>query len=79
MIRDSATGRDWGTAAEIAARLGPDVTDRMVINWRRRDGLTVHRVGRAVYSPLDQAAAIEAAKRRSTRGRRRQLAHATAA
>lgn len=64
-----ADGRDWGTAAEIAARLGPDVTPAMVRRWRDRKGLTTH----AGYSPLDEAAAIEHATRTSTRGRPRQL------
>ncbi|WKU03739.1 hypothetical protein [Micromonospora sp. HUAS LYJ1] len=66
-------GREYGTAAEIAARLGSDVSVAMVRNWHQRDGLTAHRVGRTVYHPLDEAAAIEAAKRRTPRGRPRQL------
>ena len=66
-------GREYGTAAEIARRLGPDVTERMIVNWRRRDGLECHHVGRTVYSPLDQAATIEAQKRHAGRGRPRQL------
>ncbi|MDG4799037.1 hypothetical protein [Micromonospora sp. WMMD980] len=75
MIRDPRTGREWGTAVELAARLtGEDiVTERMIVNWRGRDGLECRHVGRTVYSPLDQAATIEAAKRRSPRGRPRQL------
>lgn len=66
-------GREYGTAAEIAARLGPDVTVAMVRNWAQRDGLERHQVGRTVYHPLDQAAEIEAAKRHAPRGRPRQL------
>ncbi|MEU7771240.1 hypothetical protein AB0C44_07930 [Micromonospora taraxaci] len=66
-------GREYGTAAELAHRLGGDVTERMIVNWRRRDGLECHHVGRTVYSPLDQAATIEAAKRHAARGRPRQL------
>ncbi|MGA4726282.1 hypothetical protein ACPB67_02580 [Micromonospora taraxaci] len=64
-----AAGRYWGTAAQLAAALGPDVTPAMIRRWRDRDGLTTID-GR---SPLDQAATIEAAKRRSTRGRPRRL------
>ncbi|MFI6266146.1 hypothetical protein [Micromonospora sp. NPDC051006] len=62
-------GTYWGTADQLAAALGPDVTVHMIRNWRRRDGLTTI----AGYSPLDQAAEIEAAKRHATRGRPRQL------
>lgn len=71
MIRHD--GREYGTAAEIAHRLGPDVTQAMVRNWSQRDGLARHRDGRTVYYALDQAASIEAAKRHTTRGRPRQL------
>ncbi|WP_431892681.1 hypothetical protein [Micromonospora haikouensis] len=62
-------GTHWGTAAELAAALGPDVTAAMVRRWRDRKGLTT----RAGYSPLDEAAAIELATRTSTRGRPRRL------
>ncbi|MFI6228895.1 hypothetical protein ACIBCR_16450 [Micromonospora echinospora] len=73
-----ADGRDWGTAAEIAHHLGDDVTPTMVRNWARRSGLTRHRTtdndGRpCVLYPLDQAAAIEAATRHTTRGRPRRV------
>jgi hypothetical protein len=64
-------GVEYGSAAEIAARLGPGVTPTMVRNWHRRDGLKAHRIGRAVYFELGQAAAIERDKRASTRGRPR--------
>ncbi|TDC81890.1 hypothetical protein E1193_13380 [Micromonospora sp. KC606] len=64
-----AAGRHWGTDRELAAALGPDVTPAMIRRWRDRDGLTTIE-GR---SPLDEAATIEAAKRRSTRGRPRRL------
>jgi len=72
-------GRWWGTAAELAAHLTtPEdkVTDSMIRNWARRDGLeaarTTDHIGRPqVRYPLDQAAALEAAKRRSSRGRPR--------
>ncbi|MGC4769215.1 hypothetical protein ACLQ25_09570 [Micromonospora sp. DT44] len=70
-------GREYGTAAEIAARLGPDVTVAMVRNWAQRDGLERHPIGRTVYHPLDQAASIEAAKRQSPRGRHRHGLHDT--
>lgn len=69
MIRDPRTGREWGTATQLAAALGDDVTPAMVRRWRDRDGLTT----RAGYSPLDEAARIEAAKRLSPRGRPRRL------
>lgn len=78
MIR-TPDGRWWGTAAELAKHLTtPEdtVTDGMIRNWARRDGLTKKRIaddnGRPqVLYRLDQAAAIEAAKRRSSRGRPR--------
>lgn len=71
-------GRKWGTVAEIATALGPDVTPTMVRNWARRDGLSRVRLvdedGRPeVRYPYDQAAAIEAAKRLGGRGRPRQV------
>lgn len=66
-------GREWGTAAEIATRLGADITPAMVYRWRDRDGLTVHHVGRNAYSPLDQSATIERDKRHNPRGRPRRV------
>lgn len=66
-------GREYGTAAEIAHRLGGDVTVGMVRNWAARDGLEAIRVGRTVYYPLGQAAAIERDKRLTKRGRPRRL------
>jgi hypothetical protein len=66
-------GQVYGTAAEMAEQLGPDINAETVRNWRRRDGLKAYRVGVLVYSPLAQAATIEAAKRCSTRGRPRSL------
>jgi hypothetical protein len=66
-------GREYGTAAQVAAALGGDVTEGMVRNWARRDGLTSTTVGRTVYYPLDQAAAIERDKRCTPRGRPRRL------
>lgn len=64
-------GFEWGTAAEIAARLGDDVTEDMIYRWRDRDGLTVIKVRRTAYSPLAEAARIEAKKDASGRGRPR--------
>jgi hypothetical protein len=66
-------GREYGTAQQIAARLGGDVTVAMVRNWAARDGLESIRVGRTVYYPLDQAATIERDKRVTGRGRPRRL------
>ena len=66
-------GEEYGTAAEVAAELGGDVTEDMVRNWARRDGLKRHNVGRTVYYPFAQAAQIEAKKSGSGRGRPRQL------
>lgn len=71
-------GREWGTATEIAARLGRDVTAAMVRNWGQRDGLLRVRMigddGRPeVRHPLDQAATIERDKRLAKRGRPRRL------
>lgn len=73
MIRHPETGCRYGTAAEIAATLGPDVTVAMVRNWSQRDGLDRHQVGQTVYYALDQAAEIERRKRLSGRGRPRTL------
>jgi hypothetical protein len=65
----------YGTAAEVARALGPDVTPGMVYRWAERDGLERHHdpgVGRGtVRYRLDEAARIEAAKRNSGRGRPR--------
>uniref|UniRef100_A8M001 Uncharacterized protein n=1 Tax=Salinispora arenicola (strain CNS-205) TaxID=391037 RepID=A8M001_SALAI len=68
-------GRHYGTAAQIAHHLGylGDVSEAMVVNWRRRDGLTCYRFARSVYHALDDAATIERNKRLSNRGRARQL------
>lgn len=76
MIR--VEGAYWGTAAEIAAALGPDIKPATVRRWAARDGLTAVRSvdagGRPqVQYPLDQAATIEARKRMSGRGRPRRL------
>jgi hypothetical protein len=66
-------GRQYGTRDEIAEALGPDVTPDMVRNWARRDGLPSHLAGGVAYHPLAEAAAIEARKRLSPRGRPRKL------
>lgn len=70
-------GRKYGTAAQLAHHFGTDITTDMVHNWRKRDGPERHRIGRDVYSPVDQTAAIEHAKRRTKettgRGRSRRL------
>lgn len=76
MIR--VDGKEWGSAAEIAEALGPDVTVTTVRWWARNDGLTAVRyrddAGRPrVRYPYDEAAAIEAAKRLSGRGRPRRV------
>jgi hypothetical protein len=67
----------WGTADEIASALGTDIKAATVRRWAERSGLeavTVPGPGRGtVRYPLDQAATIEAAKRRSLRGRPRRL------
>ncbi len=69
-------GIRWGTAAELAQHLGHGVTAAAIRNWARRDGLTSARMtdddGRPqVRYPLDQAAAIDRAKRHAKRGRSR--------
>lgn len=69
-------GTRWGTAAELAQHLGGGVTIAAIRNWARRDGLTSARMtdddGRPeVRYALDQAAAIDRAKRHAKRGRTR--------
>ncbi|WP_431976165.1 hypothetical protein [Micromonospora haikouensis] len=71
-------GDRWGTAAQIAARLGPDVTPAMIRNWATRDGLPKARMHDAhgrpqVRYPLAKAIDIEATKYLSKRGRPRRL------
>lgn len=81
MATDDLIRRDgdlWGTATQIAHRLGPDVTTAMIRNWAKRDGLPAARMrdhhGRPqVRYPLNQAADIEAAKYLSGRGRPRRV------
>ncbi|XTZ18176.1 hypothetical protein ACQSSU_12780 [Micromonospora echinospora] len=62
-------GQQWGTAQQLVHRLGADITTPMVRRWRDRAGLT----NRSGYSPLDEAARIEAAIRLRGRGRRRRV------
>jgi hypothetical protein len=68
-------GVEYGTAAELAAALGPDITPDMIRRWAKRKGLRSHNLagqGRGVtYFDHDQAAEIEAATRRGGRGRPR--------
>lgn len=71
-------GEQWGTAGELAAALGADVTPAMVRRWRDRDDLTTRRIGRLVYSPLVETAMIERDKRLSHLGRPRSLDTAAA-
>ncbi|SCL32035.1 hypothetical protein GA0070616_4377 [Micromonospora nigra] len=75
MIR--INGRRYGTALQIAAHLGPDVTTDMIRKWadpdREAKPLTAIRAGRNVYYPLDEATDIEATKHLSGRGRPRRL------
>lgn len=79
-------GIEYGTAAEIAHALGPDIRPATVRRWADRDGLqrirTTDDNGRPeVRYPLNQAARIEAAKRLGGRGRPRRVdaTHALAA
>lgn len=68
-------GRTYGTAAELADALGPDITPQRIRDWARRGLLNPHHApgrGRGTtWYALDQAAAVERETRVSTRGRRR--------
>lgn len=70
-------GRQYGTATQIAAALGPDITVAMIRNWANPDReatpLTRIRAGHSVYYPLDEAQTKEAEKYLSGRGRKRRL------
>ena len=70
-------GRKYGTAHQLVHHFGTDVTVAMVHNFRQRDGLERYRIGREVYSPVDQMGRIERDKRVSKeetgKGRPRQL------
>ncbi|ROT25876.1 helix-turn-helix domain-containing protein [Micromonospora sp. HM5-17] len=45
-------GEEYGTAAELAAVLGPDVTPATIRRWAERAGLPAYRDGRTVRYPL---------------------------
>lgn len=62
-------GREYGTAQQLAHRLGRDVTTGMILRWRDNHGLANHD-GLSYY---DEAAAIEAKVAASKRGRPRRL------
>lgn len=64
-------GHDYGTATEIADRLGPDITPARVRDWARRDLIQSYRARGRTWHRLDQAAEVERRTRTSTRGRRR--------
>lgn len=74
-------GVEYGTADELAAALGPDVTPDLVRSWARPRSAGVvlarhHVPGRGrgtTYYPLAQAAEIERRTRLSQRGRPRGL------
>jgi hypothetical protein len=73
-----ANGDHWGTARMIATHLGGDITEHMVRNWAKRDGLPSARMrdsnGRPeVRYPRQIATNIEAAKYLSGLGRKRGL------
>lgn len=65
-------GAEWGTAGEIASRLGVGVTTAMVRWWVRDRGLHAARVGRrTIYYSLTEVSAVERETRVGGRGRRR--------
>lgn len=65
-------GVEYGHAAEVAARLGPDVTPAMVRAWGRRGRLDRHvDTQGGVWFRLDQAATAERDARQAARGRPR--------
>ncbi|AYF30620.1 hypothetical protein CSH63_24885 [Micromonospora tulbaghiae] len=79
-------GHEYGTAADIAHRLGPDITPAKVRDWATRatnpddrlhGRLDRHHIpgrGRGTtYYRLDQAATVERMTRTSARGARRRL------
>jgi hypothetical protein len=79
-------GRGYGTAAQVAAALGDDITPAKVRDWATRatnprdplhgmlDRHNLPGRGRGTtYYRLDQAATVEHITRTSTRGRRRRL------
>jgi hypothetical protein len=76
----TVAGRDWGSAEEIAERLGSDITIDCVREWAKsRKGkeprvrsVKLPNSGR-VYYPLDECMKAERDTRRETRGRPRKL------
>lgn len=70
-------GHRYGTARDIAAALGPDITAQRVRDWAYRGLLQGrHLPGRGrgtTWYRLDQAATVERDTRTSTRGKRRSL------
>lgn len=62
---------EYGRAADIAGRLGPDITAQRVRDWARRGLIDSLRLRGETWHRLDQAAAAEHATRTSTRGRSR--------
>lgn len=65
-------GSEWGTAAEIAARLGPGVSRAMVRFWVRERKLTKIVVSaRDVRYAWAEVSAAEADARKSGKGRPR--------
>lgn len=73
----TVAGQRYGTATQIAAALGPDITPQRIRDWAYRGLLTgIHLPGQGrgrTYYALDQAAHVERVTRTSTRGRRRSL------
>jgi hypothetical protein len=63
--------RDWITATEAPAYLGPDVQAQTVRAWAARGKVAGHRIGRETYYRLDDLTEIEHATRTSNRGHRR--------
>jgi hypothetical protein len=66
-------GVEYGTADEIAIRLGGDVTTDMVRKWAARRLLPRVTVGRTVYLPYAEAATVERDVRLGGRGRPRRV------
>lgn len=71
-------GEDWGTAAQIAARLQHGVTHSMVRGWARHYGLPQARIvdgegrPRVIY-PVKEAAQIDLRMRNAGIGTKRKL------
>ncbi len=67
-------GHDYGTAHEIAAQLGADITPARIRDWARRDLIQSYRARGHTWHRLDQAADVERRTRTSTRGQKRRSA-----